>query len=733
MAFKQVLFVALLIAFGTVAFAQPIPIILEPAYLDTLPAGTTNTTLLVLTDVTASCRYSSSSSDFTQMTDFSYTGHDDDISNTTLIGLRDGQNYIYFVRCQDQSGILDEGAPDGGFYNATFSISTANITSPPVVYNITVNASARNATISWMTDKNTTSMILYGTGLIPDNSTALNGTMDTVHSQFLTGLLPQTEYHFIIQATDSNNVTANESGDPFFTGIERFLNISSFMSHLASRNLSFSILEGANTMVGDLADTDVLHSLLLKSGAITLDIADFNISTANLSANIAVNSNVNSSNFTGMFSAGGGVFDQAAWLDIANLTGSYNARAMIPPSSGIFLYINGTPNAPAATRVRTQCAGPGDTLCYTLDSSQITVRLPSFSGLAIGNDTQAPAVNVSSPLLQGYNTGNIALSYIATDNTFLASCWYTINSALINLPTCSNDTLHLPDGHYVLNVYANDTAGNIGNSTVVFDVHLPVANIPSTSGGSGAGAAPPIKPKNVFPFYANGFLSLDVTNSSTALTRIDVLTSGPMDSSMQITLASTPTSPPGKIYQTIFIDPSNFTSSFLQAAIYFSVPRSWLAANSVNESSIRLFHFGSSWEQLKTDVSNSGPDSVTYSATTASMSPFAIAAITEAPSAPACANISTTATNGTDCRTFPTPCDVPAGWKNVSACPASNTTPQSPATAMEAAKSDSTWLLLAAVLVILAIGIIAALKRHPRPKKSEEAASTPVNGPQPAA
>jgi hypothetical protein len=67
-----------------------------------LPAGTTQTTMSVSTNESATCRYSSSSGQsFGSMTNFSSTGGSS--HSTTISGLSDGQNYTRYVKCRDSA------------------------------------------------------------------------------------------------------------------------------------------------------------------------------------------------------------------------------------------------------------------------------------------------------------------------------------------------------------------------------------------------------------------------------------------------------------------------------------------------------------------------------------------------------------------------------------------------------------------------------------------------------
>ena len=79
---------------------------------------------------------------------------------------------------------------------------------PPVISNVqTNNITGSSATITWMTDEESDSLVNYGpsTSL---GSTESDATMTTNHSIVLTGLAPQTTYYYEVQSTDSSGNTA---------------------------------------------------------------------------------------------------------------------------------------------------------------------------------------------------------------------------------------------------------------------------------------------------------------------------------------------------------------------------------------------------------------------------------------------------------------------------------------------------------------------------------------------
>ena len=71
------------------------------------------------------------------------------------------------------------------------------------------------ATISWTTDQNATSQVLYGT-TNSYGSNSQNSTLTMTHSLTITGLLPSTTYHFNVTSANSAGTSA-ATGDATFT------------------------------------------------------------------------------------------------------------------------------------------------------------------------------------------------------------------------------------------------------------------------------------------------------------------------------------------------------------------------------------------------------------------------------------------------------------------------------------------------------------------------------------
>lgn len=118
----------------------------------------------------------------------------------TLSGLTEGATYHYQVCSKDSS------SNQACSTDQTFSLSD---TTPPSISNVSVSAACSSATITWTTDENSTSYVDFGPNAGPPYpSTMGNATMTTSHTVVLTGLTPNTQYHYSVRSGDA---ASNES------------------------------------------------------------------------------------------------------------------------------------------------------------------------------------------------------------------------------------------------------------------------------------------------------------------------------------------------------------------------------------------------------------------------------------------------------------------------------------------------------------------------------------------
>lgn len=123
------------------------------------------------------------------------------VSNTAYVDLtvQSGKSYYYRVRAADN--VDNEGGPSAVVEQS----AKGNYNAPPAIVSEPKAASSFDqATITWVTDRPSTSFVYYGTS--PTQLSESKGTLDTTteHSVVITGLKASTTYYFKVQSFDNN-------------------------------------------------------------------------------------------------------------------------------------------------------------------------------------------------------------------------------------------------------------------------------------------------------------------------------------------------------------------------------------------------------------------------------------------------------------------------------------------------------------------------------------------------
>jgi len=83
---------------------------------------------------------------------------------------------------------------------------------PPVISNVLIsNITGNSAEVTWDTDKNADSTVVYEDGMPPSASTEFDGTLVMSHSIVLTGLTSCTTYYLYVQSADVYGSTATDT------------------------------------------------------------------------------------------------------------------------------------------------------------------------------------------------------------------------------------------------------------------------------------------------------------------------------------------------------------------------------------------------------------------------------------------------------------------------------------------------------------------------------------------
>ncbi len=144
-----------------------------------------------------------SSSTTTVSTAGYFTAHSFDLS-----GLSEGTEYSFYVTSTDSSGNMAT--------SSTQTFTTLDETDP-VISNIqVVDITTTSARVTWDTNEDADSTVAYGLTSLYSSSEE-DDELTTSHSILLTGLTPDTEYHFQVLSTDASSNQAFSDDDTFTT------------------------------------------------------------------------------------------------------------------------------------------------------------------------------------------------------------------------------------------------------------------------------------------------------------------------------------------------------------------------------------------------------------------------------------------------------------------------------------------------------------------------------------
>ncbi len=146
--------------------------------------------------------------------------------SVTINGLTGGRTYTYFVSSIDANN------------NEAVS-TTRNVTmpdeTPPVISNVVASVTATWATITWDTNEPADHFIRWGETTAYGVTTTVSTTKTMRHSVFISGLPPQSTFHYQIRCKDAANLTRVSSDNILVTqSLPALRNIACMSGYMAS-------------------------------------------------------------------------------------------------------------------------------------------------------------------------------------------------------------------------------------------------------------------------------------------------------------------------------------------------------------------------------------------------------------------------------------------------------------------------------------------------------------------
>ena len=252
-----------------------------------------------------------------------------------LSGLTASTLYHYRVKSSDAAGNLATSEDN------TFTTAGPADTTPPTISDVSsINITATDATITWITNEDADTQVEYGKTAGYGSSTSLNSSKVKSHAQTLSGLTAGTLYHYRVKSKDavgnlsvSGDYTlitdaggAYEFAMPFFSGIQNTLGENTMVGIDLTNNGSRSATVTFTAMNNDgafILGPDIVNPVSKELGALAqipeLDYQVFGEGMARSASDGWISINGTSTDTRGYFL----VFDsERTFMDGANFAGA---------------------------------------------------------------------------------------------------------------------------------------------------------------------------------------------------------------------------------------------------------------------------------------------------------------------------------------------------------------------------------------------------------------------------
>ena len=244
------------------------PVLSNGAPFGTLASGTTDTNMTVTTDEGATCKYSTTTGTAYASMTHTFTMTGGTLHSVSISSLTDGNDYHYYIRCQDTSN-----NPDVSDYAISFSVASSSFGggTPPSIFSSlpsgTLPAGTTNTDLSVMTDVDATCKF----GTIPNVAfdsiaNTFTTTGGTTHSFALIGLVNGTDYNYYIRCSAASDGTVNSSDYALTFGIASSSSSSSSSSSKSSGSSHHKKKKTSSRTISNSPSTIQRGQILIQSG-----------------------------------------------------------------------------------------------------------------------------------------------------------------------------------------------------------------------------------------------------------------------------------------------------------------------------------------------------------------------------------------------------------------------------------------------------------------------------------
>jgi hypothetical protein len=347
---------------------------------------------------------------------------------------------------------------------------TVTVTNPPQFSSVTAsNVQSTTATISWTTDKASTSQVEYGKTTAYGTTTTLDSTLVTSHAQGLSGLTANTTYHYRVHSTDGAGI-AGVSGDFAFTtaGAGATTLVGDQTVEASTDNNPAGAAEAFQYTAGTSGNLDTLFVYLDSTNTATQVIVG-------LYANNASNSPGALLTQATIAKPVNGAWNNATVPTTPVTIGTkYWIAIMSPVGAGTVKYRDKTTGTASQASAQTNLSAlPGTwSSGANFANAPMSAYAAQVNGTPPPPDTTPPTASLTAPASGATVSGNaVTVSASASDNVGVTSVQFLLDGAPLGAPVTTLpysiawDTTAVANGSHALSAQAKDAAGNVGTAT----------------------------------------------------------------------------------------------------------------------------------------------------------------------------------------------------------------------------------------------------------------------------
>lgn len=307
------------------------------------------------------------------------------------------------------------GAVTGNMYKTNLQLGGVV---PPVISGVGAgNITGTSATINWTTSQPATSQVQYGPTASYGSSTTVNSSLNTTHSQALTGLTPGVTYHYRVLSSNENG--SSTSSDFTFTTLAppAITNVTATNITASSAKITWTTNQAASSQVQYGKTTSYGSTTPLDSTLVTSHTADI----TGLQSGTTYHYKVTSANANGSTTSADFTFTTNGSVVISNV----QTTNMLATS----VTVTWTTNETSTSQVEY-----GTTTAYgsttVLDTNKVTSHSVNLSGLTPGT--------LYHFRVKSDNTGGLSVS---GDYTFTTNSLPVISNVKSNVLTDKTATV----------------------------------------------------------------------------------------------------------------------------------------------------------------------------------------------------------------------------------------------------------------------------------------------------